>query len=158
MFSTIGFHFLKQYFCYWFFLRLVKYWKHQFLWNKYIVVKLRNLFISKIFIWSQYFERTWVWWELLSSALHSDHKWLHAQLGLIITSSSALWFDQRQLRAQLGLIITSSSALGSDHKCFQTQHGSNQDHFERLIFRFFNERCCLCQEATIEQPSGQRLI
>ena len=51
------------------------------------------MLISKIFLWSECFERTWVWSEPVSSALQSDHKWLQAQLGLIITFSSALESD-----------------------------------------------------------------
>ena len=72
MISTVGFSFLQQYFYNWTFLRWIKYCKHQFLLNEYIIAKLRDLFINEIFLWSDYFERTWVWSEPFSSALEFD--------------------------------------------------------------------------------------
>ena len=56
------------------------------------------MFISKIFLWSDYFERTWVWSQPVASALQSDHKWLRTQLGLTITSSSALESDHSLIK------------------------------------------------------------
>ena len=38
-----------------------------------IIEKLKDLFISEIFLWLDYFERTWIWSEPVSTALESDH-------------------------------------------------------------------------------------
>ena len=98
LFSTVGFRFRWQYFYNWFFLKWIKYYKHQFLWDEDIIAILRDFFISKISLRSDYFERTWVWSEPVSSALQSDHKWLQVQLGLSINASSALESDHSLIK------------------------------------------------------------
>ena len=51
------------------------------------------MFIGKFFLWSDCFERTWLWSESVSSALQSDHKWLIRDWSVIILVWK-VWSDQ----------------------------------------------------------------